>query len=63
MSESIEITAPCGIKLKGKLWKQGGSIKCPEYWSFVTYPKPEYFDLYRDMRSLCEGCEKLEAEG
>ena len=62
MSEPITLRGVCGKIIKGKLWKQGGSMKCPTHWSFITYPKPERIDLWRDINSLCRGCESIDSD-
>ena len=57
MSEPISITGNCGQPLKGKLWKQGGSIKCSITGdSIVSYPRPSKLKIIENVIEICEGC-------
>jgi len=63
MTELITLKGRCGKELQGKLWKQGGTAKCPGHWSFNTYPRPSVLDLQRDVWRSCEGCESIKNGG
>jgi len=57
MSEKVTVLGACGLKLEGKLWKQGGSVKCPKRDLGLTrYPRPIY-GVLGIVRDLCPGCE------
>jgi len=58
MSEKIKRAGMCGKELHGKLWKGGGSLKCPEEWSVVIYPRPNMLRLIGVVWEECEGCKK-----
>ncbi|MHA1286053.1 MAG: hypothetical protein ACTSPB_01495 [Candidatus Thorarchaeota archaeon] len=61
-TETFTIKGRCGKILHGKIWKQGGTLKCPNHWSFNTYPKPSIEDLRQDMLTCCKDCEELKKE-
>ena len=63
MSEKITVHGRCGKELTCKLWKQGGSVKCPEKgWSIVSYPRPSELQIYQDIMDLCEGCPSIDSD-
>ena len=62
-TEIIKLKGCCGREIVGKVWKQGGTAKCPGQWSFNTYPKPTQQDLQEDVISLCRDCESLASKG
>lgn len=62
MSEEFTVIAQCDKPLTAKIWKQGGTAKCPGRWSFNTYPKPSLADLRMDIYRMCQNCEELKKE-
>jgi len=59
MSETVKIITPCGQVITGKVWKQGGSFKCPDNWAVNTYPRPDTERIIKIVRRECQGCEKI----
>ncbi len=57
MSEVHLIKARCGYSVTVKIWKQGGSAKCPGHWSFNTYPKPTLSSIKVDIDLMCKNCD------
>ena len=63
MSEPIDIKGRCGKPMVGKLWKQGGSIKCEEGGtSLVSYPRPTKIQIMQDVIEICDGCESIKSK-
>lgn len=57
LSRTITLKGSCGKELKGKVWKQGCSVKCPDEWSIIIYPQQELFELQQEVWRCCEGCD------
>lgn len=56
-SEKHEIIGGCGKTIIAKIWKQGGTIKCPDHWTMNTYPMPTLQKPREDVFRFCSTCE------
>ena len=63
MSMPVTLKGRCGKELEGKVWKQGGSVKCPDHWTVNTYPKPSITKLFEIVWDNCEGCGSINNGG
>ena len=62
MSQGIIFKGRCGREIRAKVWKGGGTAKCPDHWTFNTYPAPSDHELAEKIYWACSNCESLASD-
>ena len=57
MTEQYTIVGKCLGEITVKIWKQGGSVKCPDQTT-NTYPKPSQFRINQIISDACLSCSR-----